>query len=207
MQWFFKEKIQEPIDLTDWEKATVGFGVFEIRVLTYVSILSLFALNAIAIYYIGFSYIEDLIQYFRSIPIGRIIISVVAFVFFYYVIHEFLHLLFHPDNGLSNKTLIGVIFGSPFVMYNGSISRRRFLVVIASPFIILLILYLVVFATLQLLGIYVLEIILVNVLLIHLSSSVGDALLFYKIYKLKDVEEIWNSYSSLWIKREINVNS
>jgi len=80
----------------------------------------------------------------------------------------------------------------------------RFLVVIASPFTILLIAYLVIFATLQLLDIHVLEIILVNVLLIHLSSSVGDALLFYKIYQLKDVEEIWNSYASLWIKRETN---
>lgn len=54
-------------------------------------------------------------------------------------VHELFHAIFHPQNGISNNTIIGfwpskLAF---YAHYEGSVSRNRFLAIGASPFIFL----------------------------------------------------------------------
>lgn len=201
MQRFSLSKIQGPVDLIQWEKSMVGFSITQVRVLTYASLLFAFTINGIAIYYFGLGYIDDLLELLRNTSFLTIIIAPILFNVFYFLMHEVIHCLFHPDRGFSNKTLIGFLSGFPFVIYNGYITRKRFLVVLASPFIVLLIIYAITWTATRQLETHIPEIILINALLIHLCACVGDAFLFYKVYKLHNVSALWNSYSSLLIKK------
>jgi len=201
VQRFAQSKIHLPENLIQWEKSAIGFNITQVRLLTYASLFFAFSINGVAIYLLGFSYIDDLLELLRNTPFLIIVIAPISFNVLYLITHEVIHCISHPDKGLSKKTLVGFISGFPFVIYNGSITRKRFLAVLASPFIVLLIGYVIFFAIIRLLKISIPEIILLNILLVHLCACVGDAFLFLKVYKLQDVSELWNSYSSLWIKK------
>lgn len=58
------------------------------------------------------------------------------------VAHEAAHLLGFPGGGLNSKTIIGIWpkIGSPYVQYTAPMSRNRFILVLALPFLILSIL-------------------------------------------------------------------
>lgn len=58
------------------------------------------------------------------------------------IAHEALHLLGFPSFGLNSKTVVGVWpeAGSPYVQYMSPMSRNRFLIVSALPFLVLSIL-------------------------------------------------------------------
>jgi Putative zincin peptidase len=67
-----------------------------------------------------------------------VFLAVLAF-FSVLVIHELVHLLMHPQQGRSRDSIVGV-WPRAFVFYSSfdnEISRNRFLVMVASPFLLL----------------------------------------------------------------------
>jgi len=54
-------------------------------------------------------------------------------------IHEAVHLIAHPGNGWSNDSVVGVwpARGVAYAHYDGEISRNRFIVMAALPFVVL----------------------------------------------------------------------
>lgn len=55
------------------------------------------------------------------------------------VIHEFVHTLFHPQMGFSKKSFIG-FWPSKMLLYsiyNGKVSRKKFIIILLMPFIII----------------------------------------------------------------------
>jgi hypothetical protein len=73
---------------------------------------------------------------------GRVAVAIVLVILSFFgalAIHEFVHLLAHPQLGLSDDSVIGVwpTRGVAYAHYDGEITRNRFLFVIALPFILL----------------------------------------------------------------------
>ena len=70
-----------------------------------------------------------------TIPLIPILIIFVLLI----PIHELIHALFQPAWGFSGKTVIGIWLtrGLVYAHYEGAMSRNRFLMVFAAPFIIL----------------------------------------------------------------------
>lgn len=200
MQLLKRNKITNPVKTSGWEEVSLGFSLFELRLVSYGIIAFFFILNGLSIYIIGMEYIQGAMIYLRENSIFKIPVLIIIYSFAYFLLHELLHLVFHPDRGLSNRSLFGMASGTFFVIYNEKINRKRFLYVISAPFVILTIVFIAIIILAEINIITVDNIILVNILGLHLSACVGDVLIFYKIYKLSNVSEVWNSYTTVWVR-------
>lgn len=67
------------------------------------------------------------------------VVLILAIVLASIPVHEFVHALTHPHFGLSSKSILGfwLARGLFYAHYEGEMSRNRFLVILAMPFLIL----------------------------------------------------------------------
>ena len=68
-----------------------------------------------------------------------LLLPFLVIVIFLIPVHELTHALFHPACGLSDKTIIGLWLskGLFYAYYEGPMTRNRFLMVYAGPFVVL----------------------------------------------------------------------
>jgi hypothetical protein len=73
---------------------------------------------------------------------NTLLVELIVAMFAIFPIHEFLHMIFHPQFGLSRKTVLGVWPSRLlcYAYYDGVISRNRFIVIFAMPLLVITIL-------------------------------------------------------------------
>jgi hypothetical protein len=77
---------------------------------------------------------------------GALVLTLIVAMFALFPIHEFLHVITHPDFGMSRKTVVGE-WPSHFLFYahyEGPRSRERLIVSTATPFLLMTVLPLLV---------------------------------------------------------------
>jgi hypothetical protein len=96
-------------------------------------------------------------------------------------VHELVHLFTHPEFGRSNKSFFGLWLsrGIFYAHYEGSVSRNRFLSILAAPYLVLAWLPVIILALISTSGPIVYVEILVMVALVNCVLPAGDILGFF----------------------------
>lgn len=73
--------------------------------------------------------------FFDVFPMRDFVVVLFSVVF----IHELAHLIGHPDCGLSNTSIVGVVpeLLAPYALYCGELSRGRYLSIVLTPLVLL----------------------------------------------------------------------
>lgn len=196
MRLFKTAKLSSPPLNDGWDKIEFGMSVVEVRILTYASIILFLAINAVGLLALGETYSQQFSSAIEAF--GRIgfILLVVLTLFVYQVVHEFIHILYFPDQWRSKDTFLGFLKGAAiFVLYNAPISVKRMkqcymgpLLWLNIPFIALAVLYP--------------GVLTFNMLLVHLFSCAGDISFRLKIGQFENNSLVWSEVTSFWVKHK-----
>ncbi len=193
MRLFQPSRLAAPPADQGWQPQQYGFSATEIRVTTYLGIVLLLGFNGAGLALLGSEFLNDLNALFAGAgKIGGVAVVILAMVAYLYI-HEAIHLIAFPDHGLSKDSYVGVLPWAVFVLYNGPVSPRRLMASVSLPFLTLTPL-LALFAYLKP------GAITTNLLLVHVLSCSGDLLLVWKLSKLRLVDELWTTGTSVWFK-------
>ncbi len=135
MKYFRKELIALPDTSDGWTEVSIGCSLTEMRVLSYASIAAFFLVNGACLYLMGFAYFDGFTRFVKQHSTLAVTAYVIGGQVFYYALHEAVHVLFHPDRGRSDKTMVGMQAAAFFVLYNGEIGKRRLQTVRLPAFI------------------------------------------------------------------------
>ena len=175
---------------SDWHPVSnVGISPTEWRVLFYFGILFIGTILSLPTILFGLDPLLALKLLFDHFGMLTTLLTI-AFVLLIIMplVHEALHIVFHPDIGRSHSTVIGGNFFALFVIFDGPMSKYRMSMYLLAPLIGILIL---------LFGGFVLAPQFWPVLLVflanHMAMCQGDLLLLYKLWRARSsFNEVWN---------------
>lgn len=199
MRLFRADALDLPAKDEGWSAAAIGFTLAEARILGYVSIALFFIVNGLGFLLFGLSYLDGFTHLVSRHP-TLIAAAALAGIAAYYVLHELLHALFHPDRGLSARTMVGMKAAAVFVVYNGRISRRKLQWLVLAPLLLLTPLCVALLAGAWTDPQTFTPVVVFNLLGLHLSACAGDVLLSWKLWRHPPFAWMWNGVSSVWVK-------
>jgi hypothetical protein len=177
-------------DIPDgWERVDqVGTTAFMQRVLTYGSIVGAIFCAIIGFTVFNFDPLQELKTlstiYGKHLVFGTIVGSIIVML----PIHEAIHILFHPDHGCTQRTIVGFTFVSMFVMYLDQMSINRFLVMLLAPVTII-------GATIITFALMMEQFFVIAAILfvVNIGTSLGDLTMAKRVSKIrKNHSKIWN---------------
>ena len=132
-------RMQEPGELAFFAQATLTGIVSAIAFSVWIGSLPSTAANS------GSIVIKpgDLTLSTIMLGIGAVLGGFVVLI----IVHESIHLLAHPKNGLSRNSIVGILptRGAFYAFYDGQMTRNRFVLMAAAPFIFISVVPAVVF--------------------------------------------------------------
>ncbi|NDI86404.1 DUF3267 domain-containing protein [Undibacterium crateris] len=192
---FLEANITHPPLNQGWQTVPLGFSNLMLRFISYGTILLFFIVNGLCLHYFGFSYLQDFVQTVGSQPV-RILSTICIFIALYFVIHEIIHVAFHPDHGFSKRTMAGAANGTIFVVYNGEVSSRRMYIILLAPLLTLTVVLSIFFYCNPNIN----QALMVNTFGMHFSACFGDLALLFQLRKTASKTMYWNSVSVAWAK-------
>lgn len=192
---FLETHITYPPQNQGWQAVPLGFSMLMLRLISYGTILLFFLVNGLCLHYFGFSYLQDFVQTVGSQPV-RALSTICLFIALYFVIHEIIHVAFHPDHGLSKRTMAGAAKGTIFVVYNGEVSSRRMHLILLAPLLMLTVVLSILFYCNPNIN----QALMVNAFGMHFSACFGDLALVFQLQKTASKTMYWNSVSVMWAK-------
>ncbi|MGB0935882.1 MAG: DUF3267 domain-containing protein [Colwellia sp.] len=188
-----KNEFSLPPHNLGWKEIKLGVSINEARFISYLTVILFVLMNAVLFSLLKESFFSDIAYLNAKYDLLNIIIGILISIVVLVLAHELCHLILLPEQGLSNSTIIAFIGISPCFIYNNNIGRNRFMVVLLGPFLILTPIFIA--------GVTIYEgLISYYLLFIHLTSCLGDLLLFHKIFKRKEIECLWSLGTSCWAK-------
>jgi hypothetical protein len=180
-----------------WIEIPFGFSMYEARVISYSTIFIFLFVNIGTIYGLGSEYFNGLKYLFSEFGEIFTIVGVIIVSILYHFIHEYVHLLFFPDKGLSHKSHVGFMSIGLFTLYNGEFSRTSMQKSLLAPLFAL-------FPIMLIPSFFHVGIILINLMIIHVTACLGDIVLYQKLSKRPDIDYFWSLGTSCWVKFKHN---